>query len=96
MLGSPQSPLPLHKIVKAIGDYNFMKVQITLKSQLNPATWDHLLKDYWDSQLCALIRLGFPLDFDRDCPLQSHIKNHTSAKIYPEDVQTYLSEETSY
>ena len=73
-----------------------MKAQITLKSQLNPDIWDHLLKDYWDSQLCASMRFGFPLDFVRNCPLQSHLENYISAKIYPEDVQAYISEETSY
>ena len=89
-------PLVLHKKVKDSGDYNFMKSQITVKSQLNPEVWESLLTDYWDNQLCSLIRFGFPLDFQWDNPLRSHLDNHTSAKIYPQDVEAYLSEEIGY
>ena len=89
-------PLVLHKKVKDSGDYNFMKSQITVKSQLNPEVWESLLTDYWDNQLCSLIRFGFPLDFQWDNPLKSHFDNHTSAKIYPQDVEAYLSEEIDY
>ena len=89
-------PLVLHKKVKDSGDYNFMKSQITVKSQLNPEVWESLLTDYWDNQLCSLIRFGFPLDFQRDNPSRSHLDNHTSAKIYPQDVEAYLSEEIGY
>ena len=46
-----------------------MKAHLTLKSQLNPDVWENMLKDYWEDQLCAIIRFGFPLDFDRDSPL---------------------------
>ena len=60
-----------------------MKSQITVKSQLNPDVWESLLADYWDNQLCSLIRFGFPLNFQRDNPLKSHFDNHTSAKMYP-------------
>ena len=42
-----------------------------------------------------LIRFGFPLDFDRDMTLLSH-QNHTSAKIYPQYIQSYLDEEVQY
>ena len=73
-----------------------MKSQITVKSQLNPEVWESLLTDYWDNQLCSLIRFGFPLDFQRDNPLKSHLDNHTSAKIYPQDVEAHLSEEIGY
>ena len=90
------NPLVLHNMVKNSGDYNFMKSQITVKSQLNPDVWDSLLTDYWDNQLCSLIRFGFPLDFQRDCPLRSHLENHTSAKTYPQDVEAYLLEEIGY
>ena len=63
-----------------------MKSQITVKSQLNPDMWDSLLTDYWDKQLCALNRFGFPLDFKCVSPLKSHFDNHTSAKLYPQDI----------
>ena len=89
-------PLALHKKVRGSRDYDFMKSQITVKSQLNPYVWDSLLTDYWDKQLCALIRFDFALDFKRDIPLKSHFDNHTSAKLYPQDVEAYLSEEIGY
>ena len=89
-------PLVLHKKVKDSGDYNFMKSQITVKSQLNPDVWDSLLTDYWDKQLCSLIRFGFPLDFQWDNPFKSHLDNHTLGKLYPKDVEAYLSEEIAY
>ena len=89
-------PLTVHKIIKASGKYNFKKCQINVKSQLNPDVWDSLLQGYWDSQLPFLIRFGFPLDFDRQCTLESHSDNHTSAKNYPQDVQAYLNEEIQY
>ena len=86
-------PLVLHKKIKDSGDYNFMKSQITVRSQLNPEVWESLLTDYWHNQLCSLMRFGFPLDFQRDNPLKSHLDNHTSTKIYPQDVEAYLAEE---
>ena len=89
-------PLVLHKKIKDSGDYNFMKSQITVTSQLNPEVWESLLTDYWDNQLCSLIRFEFPLDFQRDNPLKSNLDNHTSAKIYPQDVEAYLAEEIGY
>ena len=89
-------PLTLHRTIKASGKYNFKNCQINVKSQLNPDVWDSLLQGYWDSQLPLLIRFGFPLDFDRNSILESHSDNHTSAKNYPQDVQTYLEEEIQY
>ena len=89
-------PLRLHKIIKNTGRYNFEEVQNTLNSQLNPDIWDSLRKNYWDEQLCLLIRFGFPLDFNRLAPLQSHEENDFSAKTYLEDVQAYLQEEIKH
>ena len=93
---SKADPLTLHQIIKASGEYNFKKCQIYIKSQLNPDAWDELLKGYWDTQLPLLIRFGFPLDFDRKTPLESHLENHNSAKDFPQDVRAYLEEERTY
>ena len=84
---SQADPLTLHQIIKASGDYNFKKCQINIKSQLKPDAWDKLLVGYWDTQLPLLIRFGFPLDFDRKIPLESHLENHNSAKNYPQDIR---------
>ena len=83
-------------MIKASGEYNFKQCQVAIRPQLNPDAWDELLQGYWDSQLPLLIRFGFPLDFDRSTPLESHLENHTSAKNYPAKVRAYLEEEKSY
>ena len=93
---SNADPLTHHQIIKASGEYNFNQCQINIKSQLNPDAWDRLLQGYWDSQLPLLIRFGFPLDFDRNIPLESHLENHNSAKNYPNGVRAYLEEDKSY
>ena len=59
----------LHQIVKNSDKSNFMDAQIEVPSQLNPDRWEDYLTDYWDKQLCYLIRYGFPLDFKQNCPL---------------------------
>ena len=41
--------------------------------------------NYWNTQLPLLVRYGFPLDFDRETKLESHMDNHTSAKQYLSD-----------
>ena len=57
-------------------------------SQLNVAVWQDVLKDYWDQQL---LQFGFPLDFNRACPLHHDMGNHSSANEFP--VDTYIDEE---
>ena len=93
---SHDDPITLHKKIKTSGEYNFKSCQIKIKSQLNPDAWDSLLQGYWDVQLPLLIGFGFPLDFNRETPLESHLENHNSAKNFPNDVRAYLEEEKSY
>ena len=93
---SNDDAITLHKKIKTSGEYNFKSSQIKIKSQLDPDAWDSLLQGYWDVQLPLLIRFGFPLDFNRETPLESHIENHNSAKHFPNDVRAYLEEEKSY
>ena len=73
-----------------------MNRQINIPSQLNPEVWDQQLRDYWDKQLPLLIRFGFPLDYVRKGILVSHHDNHSSAKLYPKDIQDYLEEEITH
>ena len=37
------------------------------------------MSNYWDRQLCDLLEFGCPLNFDRNCVLNSTDVNHTSA-----------------
>ena len=55
-----------------------------------------MLSEYWDKQLIHLIRFGFPIDFNRSCPLTHEDKNHSSAVDYPDDIRAYLSEEIQH
>ena len=91
-----KNPIQLHKKLKTLGKQNFIGAQVEVTPQLKPDVWEHLLKEYWDTQLPLLIRYGFPLDFDRSSILESHDENHTSAKNFPQDVEAYLNEEMEF
>ena len=67
-----------------------------MTSQLNVEVWQSLLKDYWDHQLLQLLQFGFPLDFNRACPLHHDMGNHSSANEFPADVEAYIDEECRY
>ena len=95
---SPDSPLDIHKRVRASHVPNFLGFQINVTSQLNIEAWEEVLEDYWDKQLLFLIRYGFPLDFDSkfEADLQCNEKNHPSAIQFPSHVDTYLKEEREF
>ena len=86
----------LHETVKKSNKFNFMQAQVEVPSQLNPDVWDEYLVNYWDKQLCFLIRYGFPLDFKKGSTLQHELKNHSTANNYTEDVKAYLQEEGQF
>ena len=52
--------------------------------------------DFWDQQLLQLVRFGFPLDFNHQCPLKCDKINYSSATKYPNDIKAYLQEECHY
>ena len=54
------------------------------------------LTDYWDDQLCKLLRYGFPLDFDGNSPLSHVLTNHSSVTQFTEDVKAYINEEKEF
>ena len=89
-------PIKLYDITKNSDSFNFMTTQIQVKSQLNPDVWEQCLEGYWDSQLCHLIRYGFPLDFNRTSKLGKNTKNHKSAPMFPEDVEAHIQEEIGF
>ena len=67
-------PIKLYDITRNSDSFKFMTTQIQVKSQLNPDVWEQCLEGYWDSQLCHLIRYGFPLDFNRTSKLGKKYK----------------------
>ena len=90
------SPFSAHALVKATGKPNYMEARLPVPSQLNVEIWKSLLTEYWDQQLLQLLEFGFPLDFNRNCPLRCNNKNHSSAIEYPNDVEAYIKEESDY
>ena len=93
---SKKSLLEIHDTVRQSGKPNFLGARIPVVSQLNVEAWEKHLKGYWDQQLLQLLKFGFPLDFNRDCPLQSEKGNHSSATQFPKDVDAYIEEESRY
>ena len=90
------SLIDAHYVIRHRGKPNFWGARIPVTSQLNVDKWEELLQGYWDQQLLQLLRFGFPLDFNRSCPLQYEQGNHTSAIQFPLDVDAYIEEECGY
>ena len=88
--------MSLHKNVKASKNHNFLGAQIRIESQLNYAVWEKYLTEYWDQQLCYLIKYGFPLDFNANNPLKHERNNHSSATLHSEDIKAYIAEEKQF
>ena len=85
------SPFNIHALVRATNKPNYMEARLPVKSQLNVCEWKSRLTNYWDQQLLQLLEFGFPLDFNRNCPLRCEGTNHSSAVDYPSDVDAYIN-----
>ena len=88
--------LELHSKIRHSQLPNFWGCRIPVQGQLNSHVWREYLSDYWDKQLPDLINYGFPIDFDRTCPLLSTDNNHSSAQQFPKDIEIYLDNEVAY
>ena len=88
--------IPLGDVLLPHVYLNNVTSQILIQSQLKPDIWERHFTGYWDTQLLLLLKYGFPLDFDDNCPLESVDKNHTSGIQFADDIQAYLSEEKSF
>ena len=75
---------------------NYMHVCVSVKSQLYIEAWRDVLSEYWDQQLLELIEFGFPLDFNRNCPLNHENVNHKLATQFPGNVNAYIAEELKF
>ena len=88
--------LQVHKLNRQSLVPNILNCRIPVQTQLDPDRWRQYLTDYWDKQLPDLIQFGFPLDFDRNCPLSSSDVNHASALNFESHVDAYIQEELKY
>ena len=85
-----------HLMVRESGLPHFLKRRIPVGSNLKVDRWRFHLTDYWDQQLPDLLEYGFPIDFNRDCPLVSTFVNHTSALQNAKHVNNYLTKGLQY
>ena len=85
-----------NKIIPQSGLPNFMECRIPVQTHLQPQFWGKYLTNYWDKQIVDLITFGFPLDFDRSCPLTSTYENHSSAVQHLDHVDKYIQEELQH
>ena len=86
----------MHKIITQTGLPNYLGARIPVPSQLRPARWRFHLEKFWDKQIVDLIQYGFPLDFDRNCELQSTEINHTSGLQNVDHIEKYITEECAF
>ena len=88
--------LQAHQLIKDTKMPNYMKCRIPVQSGLNIKAWRAYLSKYWDQQLCDLLEFGFPLDFDRNCNLNSTEMNHFSAMQNPQHISQFIQEKLAY
>ena len=87
-------PVECHKIVKASGTFNCLGSRIQLSENINFQYLESLGPDYLDQQLFTFLRYGFPLNYNRSqSPLKSTLTSHNSARQFPEQLLTYLTDE---
>ena len=85
-----------HLLIRASGIPNYLGCRIPVQSHLNIENWKRYLVNYWDQQITDLLQYGFPLDFDRNCPLMATETNHTSALQNNSHVWEYIREELQF
>ena len=90
------SPFNIHALIRVTNKPNYIEARLPVKSQLNISEWKSRLTNYWDQQLLQLLEFGFPLDFNRNCPLRREGTNHSSAFEHPSDVDANIKEETEF
>ena len=91
-----RDPIELHNEVKKYNLPNYLGARIPVESQLNIQAWESLLEGYWDKQLLECLKFGFPLGFNRTCPLNHDKDNHKSAVLFPDHVKKYIEDEQKF
>ena len=86
----------LHEEVKKHNLPNYLGAHIPVTSQMNIHAWESLLEGYWDKQLLECLKFGFPLGFNRTCPLKHDKENHKLAVEFPEHVTKCIGEEQKF
>ena len=88
--------LQIANIIRNTGLPNYRMARIPLTSGLNIPAWERELQGYPDDRLLQYLKFGFPLSLISPDSLDNQeVSNHFSARQYPQDIQKYLSKETS-
>jgi hypothetical protein len=88
-----------HNIVRASGKYNFEKCRIPVNDKFDIEFLRRMLgNDYKDLLVCDLLRYGFPIGIQNlngafDEVKVCHCKNHSGARNFPDDINSYLAAE---
>ena len=65
-------------------------------SGLNIEAWRKYLEGYHDAQIVDFLEFGWPISFDRSCPLVSTYEPHLSGREFPDSVYHYLKTELGH
>ena len=89
--------LACYKEVRESQEYNCQRCGIQLSDSINFGYLFSFGWDYWDYQLFAFLKFGFPLGFDRRntflCPT---FTSPNSSRFFPQHVLTYPQEEKAH
>lgn len=86
----------LYQRIKSYNLPNALGAKITLSSGLNLERWEHHLRDYYDKEVCAYLRFGWPLGFSGNKPPVSVDHNHPSGDNYEKHVQQFIQTELAH
>ena len=88
--------LHIYSVVNASGRFNFQQARVPLISNMHVRNWRCALEGYSDSGIVEYIEFGWPIGIDRSAPLIPERSNHASARVFPQDVEHYITTELKH
>ena len=84
-------------LVRQSGLPNMDGLRSSVSTELIPAAWDTLLKNYFDhDELLNGVRFGMDLSFNGDPSPRNRTTNHPSAMQHMEDIDKYVAKELQF
>jgi len=92
------SMIQIHELVKDSGEPNYIGLQIPVYSGINCDFLESELVDYNDRIIVDLMRYGAPIGHNAGAVefVQSNHRNHAGARLFPVDIDKYISKELKY
>jgi len=96
-VGRAQDLLDAHTRITRAGRYNFetRQHQLNYTTGLNHKNFRALLGNYYDKQICEFIQYGWPIGHNGMMTRCDATKNHTGARQFPEQVDSYINAEVN-